>query len=54
MKRPAAQGPIGGTDQLARALALGIGARPETVEVAAADAAARDTAQRIPAELARG
>jgi uncharacterized protein (DUF362 family) len=54
MTGPAAQGPIGRTDQLARALELGLGAPPTAVEVVAVDAAARDTAQRLAAELAKG
>jgi len=54
MDGPAGHGPIGATDQLARALALGLGATPKTVEVVAGDAAARDVARRIAAELARG
>jgi uncharacterized protein (DUF362 family) len=54
MKGPAASGPIGATDQLARALALGLGARPETVEVSAVDPASRAAAGRLAAELARG
>ena len=54
MRGPAGRGPIAATDQLARALALGLGAPPQAVEVIAADPAARETAQRIAAELARG
>lgn len=54
MKGPAAQGPIGTTDQLARALALGIGAAPEHVDVVAAEASARDVAARLRDLLARG
>ncbi|MBI2493360.1 MAG: DUF362 domain-containing protein [Candidatus Rokubacteria bacterium] len=54
MRGPAGRGPIGATSQLARALALGLGAPPQAVEVIAADPAARETAQRIAAELARG
>ena len=54
MRGPAGRGPIGATDQLARALALGLGAAPPTVEVVAADAGAREVARRITAELARG
>jgi len=53
LRGPAAQGPIAGTAQLARALELGLGAPPEGVEVVAADSAARETARRIAAELAR-
>ena len=54
MRGPAAQGPIGKTAQLARALELGIGAPPAGVEVVSADASAREIAQRLAAELARG
>ena len=54
MQGPAGRGPIGATDQLARALELGLGAPPARVEVVAADAAAREVARRIAAELARG
>ncbi len=53
LRGPAAQGPIAGTAQLARALELGLGAPPEGVEVVAAASAARETARRIAAELAR-
>jgi uncharacterized protein (DUF362 family) len=54
MTGPAAQGPIGHTEQLARALEFGLGARPQAVDVVAVDGAARDSAQCIAAELARG
>jgi uncharacterized protein (DUF362 family) len=53
LRGPAAQGPIARTAQLARALELGLGAAPEGVEVVGADAAGRETARRIAAELAR-
>jgi uncharacterized protein (DUF362 family) len=54
LRGPAAQGPIGATAQLARALELGLGAPPTGVEVVPADARAREIAQRLAAELARG
>ncbi len=54
LRGPAAQGPIAKTDQLARALELGLGASPQSVEVVAADAAAREIAQRLAAELVGG
>lgn len=54
MKGPSATGPIGGTDQLARALALGLGAPPARVEVVAVTPAARDVTTRIADLLARG
>jgi len=54
LRGPAAQGPIAKTDQLARALALGLGAPPQNVEVGAADASAREIAKRLAAELAGG
>ena len=54
MRGPAAQGPIGRTDQLARALALGVGAPPERVEVVAVGSGAREIARRVADELARG
>jgi uncharacterized protein (DUF362 family) len=54
LKGPAARGAIGATDQLARATALGLGARPNAVDVVATDAAAHDIAGRLTAELARG
>lgn len=47
MTGPAARGPIGATAQLARALELGIGARPETVQVVPVNQAARDLTMRI-------
>ena len=52
MKGPAASGPIARTDQLARALALGIGAAPNTVEVVPASPAAGDVAKRLADALA--
>lgn len=54
MRGPAAQGPIAGTAQLARALTLGLGAPPHAVEVVAADPGARDVARRIGDALAGG
>ena len=54
MKGPAASGPIARTDQLARALALGIGAAPNTVEVVPASPAAGDVAKRLADALAQG
>ncbi|MBI4629495.1 MAG: hypothetical protein HY729_12345 [Candidatus Rokubacteria bacterium] len=54
LRGPAAQGPLAKTDQLARALELGLGAPPQNVEVVAADAAARETARRLQDQLARG
>ena len=54
MRGPAAQGPVGATAQLARALELGLGAQPSAVEVVPADAGAREIAQRMTNELARG
>lgn len=54
MKGPAARGPIGKTSQLARALSLGLGARPETVEVVAVDPGGRDVARRLAEQLAAG
>jgi uncharacterized protein (DUF362 family) len=54
LKGPAARGTIGATDQLAPATALGLGARPDAVDVVATDAAAHDIAGRLTAELARG
>ena len=47
-----ARGAIGATDQLARATALGLGARPEAIDVVATDSPARDVAGRLAAELA--
>ena len=46
MDGPAAQGPIGRTAQLARALELGIGAPPQAVEIVAVDPGAREQAVR--------
>jgi uncharacterized protein (DUF362 family) len=54
MKGPAASGPIGRTDQLARALELGLGAAPKTVEVVPASPAADEMAKRLAAALAEG
>src|SRR5438105_2918373 len=54
MKGPAASGPIARTDQLARALALGIGAAPNTVDVVPASPAAGDVAKRLADALAQG
>jgi uncharacterized protein (DUF362 family) len=54
MKGPAASGPIGRTDQLARALALGLGAAPNAVEVAPTSPAAADVARRLGDALAAG
>jgi uncharacterized protein (DUF362 family) len=54
MTGPAAQGPIGRTDQLARAIQLGIGAPPERVQVVAVTPAARETASRLQELLAAG
>lgn len=54
LRGPAAQGPIAKTDQLARALELGLGAPPQSVEVVAAAAAARETANRLREQLSRG
>ena len=54
MRGPAASGPIGGTAQLARAIALGIGAPPTAVEVVPVDTRARDVAKRIGDALAAG
>src|SRR5262249_27367954 len=54
MKGPAAQGPIGKTEQLARALELGIGVAPEPVDVVAVDPPARDVALRLRDALAQG
>jgi uncharacterized protein (DUF362 family) len=52
MSGPAAQGPIGKTDQLARAIELGVGAPPERVQVVAVSPAAREVASRIQEALA--
>lgn len=51
---PAGTGPIAQTDQLARALALGLGAPPPRVDVVAVTPAAGDTAKRIADMLGRG
>ena len=54
MKGPAASGPLARTDQLARALELGLGAPPNRVEVVPASPAAAEVAQRLSAVLAEG
>jgi uncharacterized protein (DUF362 family) len=54
MKGPASSGPIAGTDQLARALTLGLGAAPNTVEVVPASPAAADMARRLTDALKEG
>ena len=54
MRGPAAMGPIGGTEQLARALELGIGAPPARVEVVAINPGARDVVRRLADQLAAG
>jgi uncharacterized protein (DUF362 family) len=54
MKGPAATGPIARTDQLARALELGLGAAPTAVDVVATSPAAADVAKRLSAMLAEG
>jgi uncharacterized protein (DUF362 family) len=54
MQGPAARGPIGRTDQLARALELGVGATPAAVTVVPTDAAAREVAARLGELLAAG
>lgn len=54
LQGPAARGPIGRTDQLARAVVLGVGAAPAAVDVIAADGAARETAARLGELLAAG
>jgi len=54
MKGPAATGPIARTEQLARALTLGLGAAPTTVEVVPASPAAADVAKRLAEALAQG
>lgn len=54
MKGPAASGPIAGTDQLSRALTLGLGAAPNTVEVVPASPAAADVAKRLADALKEG
>jgi uncharacterized protein (DUF362 family) len=54
MKGPAASGPIARTDQLERALALGVGAAPTAVEVVPASPSAGDIAKRLSAALAEG
>ncbi len=54
MKGPAASGLIARTEQLARALAIGLGAAPTTVEVVPASPAAADVAKRLADALAAG
>ena len=54
MKGPAASGPIAHTEQLARALTLGLGAAPTAVEVVPASPAADEMAKRLAAALAEG
>ena len=54
MKGPAGSGPIARTEQLARALALGLGAAPNTVEVVPASPAAGDVAKHLADALAEG
>lgn len=54
MSGPAARGPIGQTDQLARAIALGLGVPPQAVTVVPVDAASREPAQRLADLLAQG
>lgn len=54
MTGPAARGPIRRTDQLARALELGLGARPERVQVVPVTPAAREVAARLAELLAAG
>jgi uncharacterized protein (DUF362 family) len=54
MKGPASRGPIGRTEQLARAVELGVGAAPAAVEVVPADEHARDIARRLADQLAAG
>jgi uncharacterized protein (DUF362 family) len=54
MKGPASSGPIARTDQLARALTLGLGAAPNTVEVVPASPAAAEIARRLTDALKEG
>jgi uncharacterized protein (DUF362 family) len=54
MRGPAARGPIAQTAQLARALALGVGAPPHQVSVVPASPAAADVARRLADALAAG
>lgn len=53
MKGPAASGPIGKTDQLVRAIALGIGAAPDKVDLVAVNAAAKQTVEKLRPLLAQ-
>ena len=54
MKGPAGSGPIGRTDQLARALELGLGAAPNRVEVVPTSPAGAELATRLTAMLTEG
>jgi uncharacterized protein (DUF362 family) len=54
LRGPAATGPIGRTEQLARAIELGLGVAPPAVDVVALDAAARDVARRLAEALVAG
>ena len=54
MRGPAGTGHIGKTDQLARALELGIGAPPAQVEVVAVNTASREMARQLTDQLAAG
>jgi uncharacterized protein (DUF362 family) len=54
MRGPAAQGPIAGTAQLARALALGLGAPPHAVDIVPVDGRAQEVAGRLRDALAAG
>lgn len=54
LRGPAATGPIGRTEQVARAIELGLGVPPPAVDVVALDAAVRDVARRLAEMLAAG
>ena len=54
MRGPAGTGPIARTEQLARALELGIGAPPQRVEIVPVDAGARDIVRQLTDQLAAG
>jgi uncharacterized protein (DUF362 family) len=54
MTGQAARGPIAATEQLARALALGLGVPPRQVDVVAADAASGEMVRRLGEQLAAG
>jgi uncharacterized protein (DUF362 family) len=54
MKGPAAEGPIGKTDQLARALELDLGAAPDAVQLVAVNGAAKEPVKRLSALLSAG